>query len=173
MNNRKKKGDPTPRKNFRYFYLNGKLHKLLYVTRARDEALAWCYSEHKKILYPWSEVRRRASRGFTIGQVGKMVNRQPRMIRYYVEWGLMEWPEQTYSLTSGHPGMHIFSEEDVFKVRDIVADQRPGTPRKDGLIRPRPVASKQEIYAQMKHDMVLYAKNKDGEFVPLYMAEDW
>jgi MerR HTH family regulatory protein len=161
------------RKKFRYFYINGKLHKMLRLTRSRDEAVAWCFSEHKTRIYQWSEVRRRASRGFTIGEVSEMVMRTPRMIQYYMEWGLLEKPELTYSLTTGNPGMLIFSEEDVYKIRDIAAGMHKGRPRADGIISPRDIISKQELTALMKYDLVLYAKNKNGEFVPLYAAEDW
>lgn len=161
------------RKKFRYFYINGKLHKMLRLNRARDEAVAWCYSEHKTRIYQWSDVRRRASRGFTIGEVAEIVMRTTRTIQYYIEWGLIEKPELTYSLSTGNTGILIFSEEDVYKVRDIVASMHLGRPRADGIIQSAPTRSKQEVYALLKHDMVLYAKNKDGEFVPLYAAEEW
>lgn len=161
------------RKKFRYFYINGKLHKMLRLTRARDEAVAWCFSEHKTRIYQWSDVRKRASRGFTIGEVSDMIMRTPRMIQYYVEWGLLEKPECTYSLQTGNAGLWIFSEEDVYKIRDIAAGMTKGRPRADGIINPRDTLSKQELTALMKYDMVLYAKNKDGEFVPLYAAEEW
>lgn len=95
------------------------------------------------------------------------------MIQYYVEWGLLEKPECTYSLQTGNAGLWIFSEEDVYKIRDIAAGMTKGRPRADGIINPRDTLSKQELTALMKYDMVLYAKNKDGEFVPLYAAEEW
>jgi len=99
--------------------------------------------------------------------------RTTRTIQYYIEWGLIEKPELTYSLSTGNTGILIFSEEDVYKVRDITASMHQGRPRNDGIIQAAPTRSKQEVYALLKHDMVLYAKNKDGTFVPLYAAEEW
>lgn len=86
---------------------------MLRVVRARDECIAWCYQEHCRKIYQWSDVRKRGSRGFTIGEVSKIVHRTTRMIRYYHEWGQITWPEFTYSLETGRKGMAIFSEEDL------------------------------------------------------------
>lgn len=164
----------TERRNFRYFYINGKLHKMINVVRSRDEALAWCYSEHKKRIYQWSDIRRRGSRGFTVAEVARLVGRGTRAINHYIERGLITPPEMTYSLTSGKLGMRIYSEEDVFKIREIAASQHRGRPRNDGLITPKKnTPTEQELYSQVKYDIKLYTKNKDGEFIPLYMAEDW
>jgi hypothetical protein len=82
-------------------------------------------------------------------------------------------PERIYSLTSGKLGKNIFSEEHIYAMQEVMANTHVGRPRKDGTIRPFKVPSKQELYAAMKHDLTLYAKNSDGEFVPLYAAEDW
>ena len=143
------------------------------VNRARDEAYAFCYSENKVRLYQWSFLKKNASQGFTMGQVSEMVHRTSRMIEYYMERGLMKPPQMTYSLLSGKPGIRIFSEEDVYKVREIVSSMHIGRPRNDGKIVPGPTSSKEELYAKMKYDVTLYAKNSDGEFVPLYLAGDW
>jgi len=161
------------KRKFLYFYVEGKLYKMLRVIKARDEALAWCYDDHQTRLFQWSDVRKRASRGFTAGEVGKMIKRSGRMVHYYIEDGLIAPPKRTYSLTTGKPGYYIFSEEDVYKIQEIVSGSHRGRPRKDGVKIPAPTPSKREIYAQMKYDMTLYVKNKDGEFIPLYAAEDW
>jgi hypothetical protein len=95
------------------------------------------------------------------------------MIKYYIEWGLLEAPEKTYSITTGTPGMGIFSTEDLFKIREIAAGMHSGRPRRDGQHTNRRTITEQEVYARTKHDITLYAKNKNGEFVPLYMAEEW
>lgn len=163
----------TERKKFRYFFINGKLHKILLVTWGRDEVLTWCYEEHARRIYPWSMVRKKGQRGFTIGQVSKIVNRTPRMIKYYIADGLIEKPQKTYSLSTGQRGMGIFSEDDVYKIREITSGQHIGRPRKDGFVRPLRLATKEEVYAKVKHDMTLYARTEDGRYIPLYEAEEW
>jgi hypothetical protein len=162
----------TQRNRFRYFYINGKLHKLIAVYWGRDEALAWCYSEHTRRIYQWSDIRKRASRGFTPSQTAALLNRHPRYIHRMIYEGKVS-PERIYSLTSGKLGKNIFSEEHIYAMQEVMANTHVGRPRKDGTIRPFKVPSKQELYAAMKHDLTLYAKNSDGEFVPLYAAEDW
>jgi hypothetical protein len=158
------------RKMWRYFFVNGKVHKLIAADYARDEALAWCYDERATKIYQWSDIRRRASRGFTIGQVSKIIRRTTRQLHYYIEWGLID-PVRVES-ESGKFSMRIFSEEELFKLQDIVAHQHTGRPRKDGFITSRNAPSRQEVYAAVKHDMVLYTRTEDGRFVPLYQAED-
>jgi hypothetical protein len=161
------------KKKFLYFYINGKLHKMIKVVRSRDEALAWCYSEHQRRMYLWSDIKKRASRGFKAGEAAKIFNKSSRMIHYYIEYGLIDPPERTYSLTTGRPGMYIFSEEDMEKLRDINTIYTRGFTNKDGVFETRKGLSQQELYAKIKYDMTLYTKNKDGEFIPLYAAEDW
>jgi hypothetical protein len=90
-----------------------------------------------------------------------------------MEWGLLEKPEMTYSLENGRPGKLIFSEEDVMKIQEIQTTMHIGRPRKDGFIVTKKNITKKELYARMKHDLVLYAKTDEGEFVPLYAAEEW
>jgi len=163
----------STRKKFLYFYVNGKLHKMISVVRARDEATAFCYSEKKIRVYQWSFIQKNAQRAFSMGQVAEMVNRTKRLLQYYLQRGLIERPEKTYALSTGRPVKMMFSEDDVYKIRDIIASMHTGRPRKDGVIKPKNVISKQELYAKMKYDQTLYMKNAKGEFVPLYMSEEW
>lgn len=161
------------RRQYRYFYIDNKLHKLMKVNRVNDEALTWCYTDHCRKIYPWSDVKRTAQRGFSISQAAKILNRTPRMIKYYIEnWGL-DYPEKTYSLTTGNPGMGIFSEDYIDKLLTIMGNTHLGRPRKDGFIRSRRMPDRREVRAAVKYDLQLYAKNRDGEFVPVYEAEEW
>jgi hypothetical protein len=163
----------TKKEQLRYFYLNGKLHKLLRVQRARDEAFAWCYEEHAIRLYQWSDLQKRAVRGYKFGQAAKILNRTTRTLRYWIEKGYISEPDQVYCIENGKPGARIWSEDDIYKMREITANIHRGRPRSDGLITAHDAMAENELYAKLKHDITLYAKNKDGEFVPLYAAEDW
>jgi hypothetical protein len=169
---RSKKNRTEQKRAWRWFFLNGQLHKLLSVSYARDECVAWCYPENKRKLYQWSDIRRRASRGFTVRQVANMMNRNPQQINRYIWSGQIEKPAMAVGPGSNF-SIRIFTEEEVFKIRDVVASQSRGRPRNDGLIVPLNVPSREEVYAKMKYNAQLYIKTEDGRFVPLYEAEDW
>lgn len=162
----------TQRQQWRYFFVGGKVHKLIRLSYSRDEIHAWCYDDEQVKVYQWSDVRRRGMRGFTFSQVSKMVHRTRRQILNYIYNGELKDPPKV--LTPGtNYRQRIFSEEDVIKIQEIMTTKHRGRPRKDGMITLKRVPSRQEVVASVKHDMTLYVRTKDGKFVPLYLAEDW
>ena len=52
----KKRGSASTR--LRYFYLNGKLHKLLRRSRAEDLVIAWDYELGKRVAYSLTDVNK-------------------------------------------------------------------------------------------------------------------
>lgn len=154
---------------WRYFYVDGKLHRLRKVNYGRDEALAWCFSEQVNKIYAWSDIRRRGSRGFTTPEACAILHRTKDTLYKYIKQGLLDPPEMA---VYPNQSKRIYSEEDLFKLQEIIASQHLGRPRADGMIVSYSNApTKEEVYAAVKHDMVLYTKNDEGEFIPLYRAE--
>jgi hypothetical protein len=166
------KNKTAQKKAWKFFFLNGKPHMLLSINWGRDEALAWSFDDKQRKLYQWSEVRRRGSRGFTMTQVSDMVKRTRMQIERYLNAGLVERPPLVTYPTSDYK-IRLFSEEQIFKIRDIVASQHHGRPRKDGIIRSNRVPTREEIHAKIKYNADLYIRTEDGRFVRLYEAEDW
>ena len=62
----------TVRKKFLYFFLNGKIHKVLKSSRARDEVVAWCYPDRKRVLYSYSLVEKNMENAYSIKDAGKL-----------------------------------------------------------------------------------------------------
>jgi hypothetical protein len=161
------------KKKWKYFFLDKKLYRLVRVIYSRDEAVALCLEDGTMRMFAWSDVRRHASRGFTIGQVSKIIGRTTRQIHNYIMAGEIEAQGMLYAPTDGRPVRRIFSEEDIFDIQEIMSNKHIGRPRKDGLIKPKNVLGKSDVRVAVKHDMQLYARTEDGEFVPVYLAEDW
>ena len=46
------------RKKLFYFFLNGKIHKVLKASRAKDEIIAWSYPDKKRVMYSYSQVEK-------------------------------------------------------------------------------------------------------------------
>ena len=157
----------------KFFYLNGKLHKILRIERARDLVECYVYSEKKRVLYAWTAVRKNRRPSFRRAQVAKMLNRHPVVISRYIEQGVIPAPELSHELTTGKPGDYYWSEEDVLALHSYLLELHRGRPRKDGRITTWHIPSRAELIAMMRTEQVLYVKNKDGEFVPVWRAEDW
>ena len=47
-----------PRKKLLYFFLNGKIHKVIRASKAKDELVAWCYPDKKRVMYSYSQVKK-------------------------------------------------------------------------------------------------------------------
>jgi hypothetical protein len=159
-----------------YFFLNGKLHRSLYINRAGDLITAWSYPEHKRVGYTYSDVKRRREKAFTTAQVSKMINRSRVAIQNVLIRGDIEAPQNTYSiagyLKDGNDDIYkyMWAEEDVLNLHEYFSQVHFGRPRKDGLINPYPMPSARELRALMRHDEILYIKRGE-EFVPLWEAE--
>jgi len=160
-------------KRLRYFYINGKLHKLLHVSRPTNQVLAWCYSEHCKKMYQWSQIKKEAEVGYTPQEVAEMLQRARRTIINYHQDGLIKKPEMTYDLETGKVGKRIFSESDIRKLHAFLLTQHKGRPRLDGMVVPAKTLTKEELEAKLKHGINLYTKTSEGRFVPVYEAENW
>ncbi|NBO79621.1 MAG: hypothetical protein EBV27_08380, partial [Actinobacteria bacterium] len=57
------------RKRFSYFFLNNKIHKVLNYSRAKDELIAWCYPDKKRVLYSYSQVVKNMENAYSTKQV--------------------------------------------------------------------------------------------------------
>ena len=161
------------KKRWKYFFIDKKLYRLVRVVYSRDEAVALRLEDGELVMFAWSDVRRHASRGFTIGQVSKIIDRTTRQIHNYIMDGEIDSDGMLYAPTDGRPVRRIFSEENIFQIQEVMSNKSNGRPRKDGIVRPRNVLGKSDVRAAVKHDMKLYARTDDGEFIPVYLAEDW
>jgi len=159
-------------KNQRLFYLNGNLHRILHISRARDLLTAYDFAEGKTKVYPWSDVQRRRQLAFTISQAANLMDRHRDRLVEYMEKGAVDWPQREYSLKSGKPGRYFFSEDDMMDLRDYMATVHIGRPRNDGKITNNRVPTREELRAMMQQGRVLYVKEND-EFVPVWKAKDF
>jgi len=59
------------------------------------------------------------------------------------------------------------------ELHDALSLRGRGHARKDGLIKIDDMPTRKEVLAEINNDVVLYAMNKDGEFVRVWEAETW
>jgi len=153
----------TVRKKFLYFFLNGKIHKVLKSSRARDEVIAWCYPDRKRVLYSYSLVEKNMENAYSIKDAGKLLNRHKVTIEEYILAGKIKVPQKVYPISNPESSWFKFmlSESDILDIHQFILD--------DGYLTNLP--SRTELKALLKHNMILYTKTVDGSFVPVWKAE--
>ncbi len=151
------------RKRFIYFFLNGKLHKVIKASRPRDEIIAWCYPDRKRVLYPYSQVEKYKENAYSLTEVGKLVNRHKVTVEEYVIAGKVREPQKVYPIGKPESNWYkyMMSETDVLELHQFILDA--------GYSKNLP--SKAELQALLKHNMILYTKSSEGNFIPVWKAE--
>lgn len=169
----RKTGSKTSTK-LRYFYLNGKLHKVLRRSRAEDLIVAWDYELGKRVAYSLTDVNKNKQHAYPISEVVKIIGKHEDTIKMHLYKGNLKYPQRVYSLNGNKtPGKHFWSEDDIRSMHDFFKTLHRGRPRKDGGITPGDMPSRAEIEAIMKQENILYVKNNEGEFVPVWKQPEW
>lgn len=163
---------PGSRKRWNIFYLNGELHKTLQTRRSDDLLVAWNYKQNKRVAYVLADAYRRRQRAYSIGQVAKIFNRTPKTIRLHMRKGDIRFPQKAILNDSGLY-RYYFSEDDIRDIHDMFRATHRGRPRKDGEITTSGIVSRAELEALLRNEVVLYTKDEDGEFRPIWKQPEW
>jgi hypothetical protein len=170
----KTKAKKSQPKKLNFFYLNGRLHKVLRRSRAEDLLIAWDYETGKRVAYSLADVNKNKQHAYPISQVVKIIGKHEDTIKMHLYRGNLPYPQQAYSLNGNKtPGKYYWSEDDIRSMHDFFKTVHRGRPRIDGGITPGDMPSRAEIEAIMKQENILYVKNGDGEFVPVWKQPEW
>jgi hypothetical protein len=157
-----------------YFYLNDALHKALHVSRPDDMIIAWNFIEGKRVAYNYSDVQKNKKHAYSISEAAKLLNRHSDTIKRHLRLGDIKRPQQAHSLEDKNKlGRYYFTDEDIKEMREFFKTVHIGRPRNDGQVTASNIPSKAELEAMLRNETVLYAKNNDGEFVPVWRAPEW
>ena len=151
------------RKKFVYFFLNGKVHKVLRLSRAKDEVVAWSYLDKKRVMYSYAQVDKHMEKAYTVLEAGKILGRHRVTIEEYILQGKIKQPKKVYPISNPDSSWskYMLSESDILDIHQFIIDA--------GHIRDLP--SRSELQAILKHNLILYTKTNDGKFVPVWKAE--
>jgi hypothetical protein len=151
------------RKTFLYFFLNDKLHKVLKSSRSKDELIAWCYPDKKRVLYSYSQVNKYMDNAYSTTQVCALLNKHKVTIEDYILEGKIKAPQKVYPI--GNPdstwSKYMFNQSDILDLHQFILDAGHS----------KEIPSKAELMALLKHNMILYTKTEEGNFVPVWKAE--
>jgi hypothetical protein len=151
------------RKAFLYFFLNDKLHKVLKSSRSKDELIAWSYPDKKRMLYSYSQVNKYMDNAYSTTQVAALLNKHKVTIEDYILEGKIKAPQKVYPI--GNPestwSKYMFNQSDILDLHQFILDAGHS----------KEVPSKTELMALLKHNMILYTRTEEGNFVPVWKAE--
>ena len=151
------------RKAFLYFFLNDKLHKVLNSSRSKDELVAWCYPDKKRVLYSYSQVNKYMENAYSTRQVSVLLNKHKVTIEDYILEGKIKYPQKVYPIGNEESTWYkfMYSESDIVDIHQFILEA--------GYSKDMP--SKNELRALLKHNTILYTKTTEGNFVPVWKAE--
>jgi hypothetical protein len=151
-------------KSLRYFFLNDKIHKVLKASRSKDEMIAWCYPDKKRVMYSYSQVKKNMETAYTIVEVAYMLNKHRVTIQEYILNEKVATPQKIYPI--GQPdsenwSQYMFNQKNILDIHQHILDSGHS----------KEIPSKAEVQALLKNNLVLYTKTEDGKFVPVWKAE--
>jgi hypothetical protein len=157
------KRDSKP-KVLRYFFLNDKVHKVLSSSRSKDELIAWCYPDKKRMLYSYSQVKKNMESAYSIVQVASMLNKHRVTIQDYILEGKVMSPAKIYPISSPESeswSKYMFNQKNILDIHQHILDSGHSSE----------VPSKAELQGLLKNNFILYTKTEEGKFVPVWKAE--
>lgn len=162
-----------PRKPLNYFFLNGKLHRRLHINRGADIITAWCYPDHRRVAYTYSDTLRRMGKAFSTIEAANMLKRSRLTLERAILNGDIEEPQFTYGLNEHKRKFkYMWSEDNIMEMHAHLLTVHRGRPRKDGMITPGNLPTARELRALIRHNEIMYVKVGD-KFVPTWDAEQF
>ena len=150
-------------KKLRYFFLNDKIHKVIKSSRSKDEIVAWCYPDKKRVMYSYSQVEKYMGKAYAMRDVSALLNKHTVTLHDYILDGKIKAPQKIYPI--GDPdnknwSKYMFNEKDILALHEFILDSgHSGN-----------VPSRTELLGLLKHNIILYTKTDRG-FIPVWKAE--
>lgn len=150
-------------KRFVYFFLNDKIHRVLKASKAKDELIAWCYPDHTRVLYSYSQVKKYMENAYSTKEVADILQRHKVTIEEYILEGKIRQPQKIYPIGKPESKYYkfMFNQKDIFDLHEFIIDSGYS----GNLL------SKTELNALLKHNIILYTKTSEGNFVPVWKAD--
>jgi hypothetical protein len=162
----------------RYFYLDGKLYRIVRSDRANDLCRTWSYVDHAVVDFVLSDVKRKSQQAFDTAEVARLLNRTKENILLHLARAAINPPykigRQKAEDHRQEFGNYKWSEDDVLALHEHYLTVGSGRPRKDGMITSAArIPTRLELVAMMKQNKMYYVQAPDGSFVPIFDQPDW
>jgi hypothetical protein len=164
-------GQLVKKNNNLIFFLNGELHRVVRTNASGNVCHAFNYHQNKVVKYTYYDYKKFRKPAFRISEVSKILRRHEDRIRIAI-WNLDV--SKPYMVEyKNRSGVYYFSEENIYELRDYFANVHRGRPRNDGIVVSKNVPTISEIDAVLGKKPMLYMRTKEGNFVPVWSAEEY
>jgi hypothetical protein len=158
-------------KKSKIFFFNDQLHRVIKSNAPANTIHCLNYETKQVVKYTYSDYKKFRKRAYIMSEVTSLVRRSKDRIFAAIKNGDVKRPVLVER--RNRHGIYYFSEDNIYELREHFATTHRGRPRKDGLITVHDVPTKTELDILMGKEQMLYIRTKDGEYVPVWKAEDY
>ena len=151
------------------WFLNGDLVRVHHYTRSNGIMSVYNITKDRIESCLIGDFKKNRLRAYTVKETAILVNRHQKYLPMLMKEDKI--PKPTGQSLNGERGWQIrsyYSEKQVHDIRDFLAGQHTGRPRKDGLIHNNTTPTRQELTRRMGDGILTYTKTEDGRFVPVW-----
>jgi hypothetical protein len=160
---------PVVLSNKTLWFLNGDLIRKYHFNRSNGIMSVYNITKDRIESCLISDFKKNRERAYSVKSTAALVNRHPKYLPDLMKRGVIPYPmgarkggERAWQVKS------YYSESQVREIRDILASQSIGRPRKDGLINNDITPTTQELTRRMGDGILTYTRTEDGQYIPLW-----
>jgi hypothetical protein len=151
------------------YFLNGDLVRIYHVNRSNGIMSVYNINKGQVESCLLSDFKKNRERAYTVKETAILVNRHQKYLPMLMKQGKIPVPTgQSLNKERGWQIRSYYSESQVYEIRDFLATQTIGRPRKDGLINNDITPTRQELTRRLGDGILTYTKTSDGRFVPIW-----
>jgi len=151
------------------WFLNGDLVRVHHLNRSNGIMSVFNINKGQIESCLLSDFKKTRERAYTVKETAILVNRHQKYLPMLMKKGYIPLPTgQSLNKERGWQIRSYYSEKQVHEIRDFLAGQHTGRPRKDGLINNNTTPTRQELTRRMGDGILTYTKTEDGRFVPVW-----
>lgn len=164
----------TPKPSNTIFFVNDKLVRLIRKNKSENIVEYYNIIDGKSQIMLYSDFRKHRKRAYTVVDTSRLLNKSLVQFTRYINSGKIPAPiGASLNGVRQFQKKSYYSEDHIFKIREVLAMVHRGRPRKDGGVTNNSNPSEQELRSKMGDAIMLYTKTKDGNFIPVWSEETW
>ena len=151
------------------WFLNGDLVRVHHLNRSNGILSVYNINKGQIESCLLGDFKKNRLRAYTVKETAILVNRHKKYLPMLMKAGKIPTPTgASIGKERGWQIMSYYSEKQVLEIRDFLATQTIGRPRRDGLINNDITPTRQELTRRMGDGILTYTKTEDGRFVPTW-----
>lgn len=151
------------------FFINDQLVRYIASNRGANIIYLHNIIEDKPQTMLYSDFKKHRKRAYLTKDTAKLLNIHQQALHRYIWAGLIDPPigGNIGGVREFHKRSY-YSEDYIFKIREVMTTIPRGRPRKDGIAVNHSVLTEQELRAKMGDALILYTRTEDGRYIPTW-----